>query len=152
MMSEPGAFDPSEAVDLPAVDSCWSQMDRQERHNRAIIRACFEYRLRPLVGQSLFLEYEDVLGREPLFQNAPLSPRERRQLFEAFLGVCDWVPVYYLWRPNLRDEGDNHIVELAVAGAAAMIMTNNVADFRRAELRFPEISVLKPLDALKELL
>jgi hypothetical protein len=33
-----------------------------------------------------------------------------------------------------------------------MIMTNNVADFRRAELRFPEISVLKPLDALKELL
>ena len=92
-----------------------------------------------------------MLGRERLFQKSPLSQVERRQLFEAFIGVCEWVPVYYLWRPNLRDEGDNHIVELVVAGSAAMIVTNNVADFRGAELRFPEIRVLKPQDALKEL-
>ena len=29
-----------------------------------------------------------------------------------------WVRVYYLWRPNLPDEADNHLVELAVAGNA----------------------------------
>ena len=57
----------------------------------------------------------------------------------------------YLWRPNLRDEGDNHILELAVAGAATMIVTNNIADFRGAELRFPEIKLLTPPDALKEI-
>ena len=124
---------------------------RGEGQNRAILRACFEGRIRPVVGQSLFLEHEDVLGREQLFRKSPLSSLERRQLFEAFLSVCDWVPVYYLWRPNLRDEGDNHIVELAVAGAASMIVTNNIADFRGAELRFPEIRVLRPPDALKEL-
>jgi predicted nucleic acid-binding protein len=81
-----------------------------------------------------------------------LSAAERRELFEAFVSVCDWVHVYYLWRPNLRDEGDNHVFELAVAGGAEAIITNNVQDFRSAELRFPDLHVLAPRDALKELL
>jgi putative PIN family toxin of toxin-antitoxin system len=124
---------------------------RQQGQNRAVLRACFGDRLRPVLGQKLFLEYEDVLGRAGLFRNSPLSAVEREQLFEAFLSVCEWVQVYYLWRPNLRDEGDNHLVELAVAGAASVIVTNNVADFRASELRFPDIRVLRPGDLLKEL-
>jgi hypothetical protein len=47
-------------------------------------------------------------------------------LFEAYLSVCEWVQVYYLWRPHLRDEADNHAFELAGAGGAATIVTNNV--------------------------
>jgi putative PIN family toxin of toxin-antitoxin system len=119
--------------------------------NRAMLRACFEDRLRPVLGQTLFLEYEDVLGRTELFRKSPLSAVERQQFFEAFLSICEWVQVYYLWRPNLRDEGDNHLVELAVAGAAQVIVTNNVADFQGSELRFPGIRVLRPGDLLKEL-
>jgi uncharacterized protein len=125
---------------------------RPEGQNRAVLRACFEEKLQPVLGESLFLEYEEVLGREHLLSKSPLSGFERQTFFEAFLSICEWAPVYYLWRPNLRDEGDNHIVELAVAGAAAMIVTNNIADFRRAELRFPEIKILTPPNALKELL
>lgn len=26
-----------------------------------------------------------------------------------------WTRIYFGWRPNLRDEADNHLVELAVA-------------------------------------
>jgi len=124
---------------------------RRHGQNRAVLRACFEDRLRPVLGHKLFLEYEDVLGREGLFRKSPLSTLERQQLFEAFLSVCEWVQIYYLWRPNLRDEGDNHLVELAVAGAAPVIVTNNTADFRASELRFPDIRVLRPGDLLKEL-
>ena len=124
---------------------------RPEGQNRAVLRACFEDRLQPILGESLFLEYEDVLDREHLLRKSPLSRIERQTFFEAFLSICEWVPVYYLWRPNLRDEGDNHILELAVAGAATMIVTNNIADFRGAELRFPEIKLLTPPDALKEI-
>ena len=82
---------------------------------------------------------------------SPLDAAERKQLFQSFLGLCEWVPVYYLWRPNLRDEGDNHIVELAVAGGASMIVTNNLADFAGSDLRFPQIRVLGPKNLMKEL-
>ena len=125
---------------------------REEGYNREVLRACLDDRWRPIMGQALFLEYEDVLGREPIFRNSPLSRAERSELFEAFLSVCDWVHVYYLWRPNLRDEGDNHVFELAIAGGAQGIVTNNVADFRSADLRFPDVQVLSPRDALRDLI
>ena len=124
---------------------------RGSGRNREILRACFEGRLRPLVGQTLFLEYEDVLGRSEPLRKSPLSAGERRRLFEAILSVCEWVQVFYAWRPNLRDEGDNHLVELAVAGSARLIITNNVADFAGSELRFPSIRALRPEEALKEI-
>ena len=49
---------------------------RREGYNRSVFRACLEERLRPIVGQALFLEYEDVLGREGLFRRSPLSAPE----------------------------------------------------------------------------
>jgi len=125
---------------------------REGGYNRQVLRACLDDRVQPVMGQSLFLEYEDVLGREALFSRSPLSAAERRALFEAFLSVCEWVHVYYLWRPNLRDEGDNHVFELAVAGGAAAIVTNNVADFRYGNLRFPDLQVLAPKDFVSSLL
>jgi predicted nucleic acid-binding protein len=67
------------------------------------------------------------------------------------LSACERVQVYYLWRPNLRDEGDNHVLELAVAGGASAIVTNNVPDFRSSDLRFPDVRVLAPKDFLKEM-
>ena len=118
-------------------------------NNRQAIRACFDGRLKPLIGQTLFLEYEDVMGREALVRNCPLSPAERQEFFAAFFSMCEWVQVYYSWRPNLMDEADNHIVELAVAGGARMIVTNNVRDFRRAELRFPGVRTVTPREVMK---
>jgi putative PIN family toxin of toxin-antitoxin system len=120
-------------------------------HSRQVIRACLERRLFPLMGQALFLEYEAVLGRDHLFLTSPLTRTERHELFEAFLSVCEWVQVYFTWRPNLPDEADNHIVELAVAGGAALIITNNVRDFRRGELRFPGLRVLTPAEFMEGL-
>ncbi|MCU7244485.1 MAG: PIN domain-containing protein [Microcystis aeruginosa WS75] len=49
-----------------------------------------------------------------------------------------------MWRPNLKDEADNHLVELAIAGSAGIIVTNNIRDFHNTELLFPELSILKP--------
>jgi uncharacterized protein len=123
---------------------------RRAGHNRRVIRACLDGKWKPLIGEALFLEYEDVLGRGHLYSSSPLSKREREELFAAFLSVCEWVEIYFSWRPNLPDEGDNHIVELAVAGGAVMIVTHNVRDFRRAQLRFPGLRALRPQEALKD--
>jgi putative PIN family toxin of toxin-antitoxin system len=118
--------------------------------NRWVIRACLEGRLKPLIGQALFLEYEDVLSRKGLYRSSPLSPAERRELFAAFLSVCEWVQIYFSWRPNLPDESDNHILELAVAGGAAAIITNNIRDFHAAELKFPGLRVVTPRELAQE--
>ena len=120
-------------------------------YNRRVIRACLSGRLKPLMGQALFLEYEDVLNRSAIFRTSPLSRKERQELFAAFLSVCEWVQIYFSWRPNLPDEADNHIVELAVAGGAAMIVTNNLRDFQGADLRFPDLRMVAPRELVKEL-
>lgn len=82
---------------------------------------------------------------------SPITAKERMVLLNAFLSMCEWVRVYYLWRPNLPDEGDNHLVELAVAGGAAAIVTNNIRDIQRGELPFPHLQILTPPQFLKTL-
>jgi len=103
------------------------------------------------MGSSLFLEYEDVLSRPALFEKCRLDASERDELLDAFLGQCKWVKTYFLWRPNLRDEADNHVVELAVASGASHIVTWNIKDFAAMELRFPLLRLATPPDLLKEL-
>lgn len=117
--------------------------------NRDTIRACLDGRAHPLMGAALFHEYEDVMHRFDPRQKCPLRPGDRQKLFEAFLSVCEWVKIYFLWRPNLPDEWDNHLVELAIAGGAEIIVTNNVREIRRRELSFPRFQILTPSEFLK---
>jgi len=49
---------------------------------------------------------------------------------------------YYGWWPNLAEEKGNHLIELAVAGGARAIVTHNVRDLRRGELRWRGLSIL----------
>lgn len=108
---------------------------------RRVIRLCLMGELRPLMGNALLAVYEDVCGRRDLFDDTLLSPSDREALLDAFLASCLWTPIYYLWRPNLRDEGDNHIIELAVAGGAQAIITANIRDFKQPALLFPELKI-----------
>lgn len=102
------------------------------------------------MGAALLTEYEDVLRRGSLFERCRLTGSEREELLDIFLSVCTWTRIYYAWRPNLRDEGDNHVVELAIAGGAQRIITRNVRDFSPMELRFPNLDIKTPEDFLKE--
>ncbi|MDP6360505.1 MAG: PIN domain-containing protein, partial [Planctomycetota bacterium] len=117
--------------------------------NREVLRRCFQHVVQPLMGAALFHECEDVFDRTDPLASSPLSFEERQRLLAAFLSTCEWVKVYYLWRPNLPDEGDNHLVELAIAGGADAIVTNNIRDFQRGELRFPHLRILTPSEFLE---
>lgn len=59
--------------------------------------------------------------------------------------------MYYIWRPNLPDEADNHLIELAVAGSADLIVTRNLHDIERGELFFPQLRIISPEAFLKEI-
>ena len=119
--------------------------------SRRVLRACLERRVQPLVGQALLSEYEDVLGMESLFKDCALDTQKGTDLLDALLSVSEWVKIYLSWRPNLPDEGDNHLVELAVAGAADRIVTYNHRHLSRAELRFPGLCIVSPARLLEEL-
>ena len=109
--------------------------------SRAVLRLCLQGEVQPLIGVALFAEMEDVLSREELFRNSKLTTGERQDLFAAFLSVTQWVPIYYTWRPNLRDEADNHVIDLAIAGNAEYIITKNTRDFASMDLKFPDLTL-----------
>lgn len=101
------------------------------------------------MGHALFAEYEDLMGREAVFAKSPLSKMERDELFDAYLSVSEWITIFFLWRPNLPDEDDNHLIELAVAGAATCLITHNRRDVSTGELKFPQLAILTPAQFLK---
>ena len=112
--------------------------------SRELIRRCLLGEFVPLMGNALFAEYEAMTGRREILSQCLLDKSEMASLLAALMSVCEWVNIYYLWRPNLRDEADNHLIELAIAGNAAYIVTNNVKDFQGTELTFPHLSILQP--------
>lgn len=114
-----------------------------------VVGAVLEGRFEPLMGPALYAEHEAVMGRTALFARCRLSAAEREELLDIYFARCRWTRIYFLWRPNLRDESDNHLVELAVAGGAEAVVTRNTRDFRGAELKFENLAVLTPAECLR---
>lgn len=117
--------------------------------SREVLRRALRGQYQPLFGNALWLEYEDLMGRAVWTDET--TEAERRQILAALAKTGCWVAVYFGWRPNLPDEADNHLVELAVAGGAAAIITHNVRDVRRGELLIPGLRVLTPAQCLEDL-
>lgn len=112
--------------------------------SRELFRRCLKREFQPLMGNALFAEYNDVLSRDRITVKCPLKTNEKKKLLTAFMSICQWVRIYYLWRPNLLDEADNHLIELAVAGNAEIIVTRNIKDLKKSQLRFPQFRVMTP--------
>ncbi len=115
--------------------------------SRQVLRRALNGLYRPLFSNALWLEYEDLLGR-PVW-TAETTAQEREQVLMALAAAGEWVNIYYNWRPNLPDEGDNHLIELAVAGRARAVVTHNVKDLRTGELRWPDLKKLTPAECLE---
>ena len=117
--------------------------------SREVLRRCLKGEYDPQISNALFQEYEAVTSRREIIEQCPLTAREIRELLNALYSVCKWTPVYYLWRPNLMDEGDNFLIELALAGNSEVIVTNNIKDLKSAELSFEGLSILWPEQLLR---
>lgn len=101
-----------------------------------LLYQCFEGKFIPLVSNTLLAEYEDVVNRDEIFEKSKLNLQERNDLLDDILSISQWIEIYYMWRPNLRDEGDNFLIELAIAGNAKYIVSRNLRDFNQAQLNF----------------
>lgn len=94
------------------------------------------FRLLSMVGEGRFqlhvsaplvAEYESVLKRGML----ALSDAQIDDVVDFVCARAEHHKIYYLWRPILKDPGDDFVLELAVK-ADAHIVTWNVSDFKQA--------------------
>lgn len=113
---------------------------------RAVLRLALQGEILPMVNNPLFAEYEDVFGRDELFERmgCPMNAAERSDFLDDVASVCQWVETYYTWRPNLPDPADDFLLELALAGGAHCVITQNLKDFNRAELKPMGTDIIHP--------
>ncbi len=109
-----------------------------------VLTAIADGKVEVALSVPLVLEYEDALLRA-----TNLSATEIRQVVAYLCSVGYLQKVYFLWRPFLRDPGDDLVLELAVAAGASQIVTFNQRDFRGVE-RFG-VSAIEPRDLLVQL-
>jgi len=81
---------------------------------------------------------------------AGLNAGEVDIFLDAVVGMAEPVESHFMWRPLLRDPGDELVLEAAVNGRAEAIVTFNVRDFGIAHKQFG-VEVLTPAMALKRI-
>lgn len=89
-----------------------------------VLRAVEERRLVPVLSTTLLFEYEHVLRWHQEALN--LSDRAVDDVLDGFCSRGEHQRIYYLWRPQLPNPKDDHVLELAVASGRVPIVTHNV--------------------------
>ena len=76
-----------------------------------------------------------------------LSDQEVAVFLTAAIALAEPVETRFLWRPQLRDPGDEIVLEAASNGGADALVTFNVRDFGAVPLQFG-VEVLLPREAI----
>jgi len=85
----------------------------------------------PVVTVPLVVEYEDALLRHAA--DSHLTSADASDLLDYLVAVSRRQTVFYLWRPVLRNAGDDFVLEAAIAAQASCIVTHNLRDFEASE-------------------
>lgn len=111
----------------------------------AVVRGVREGRGVFLLSTTLLLEYEATAKWPEHLAAFGLTEDEVDVVLDVLAACAERVETSYRWRPQLRDAGDELVLEAAVAGQADAIVTSNARDFGDAPRRFG-IEVLGPKD------
>ena len=103
-----------------------------------------------LLSTALLLEYEDACKRPEQRAASKLTEAEVDAVLDVLAACAARVETSYRWRPQLRDAGDELVLEAAVAGGADALVTFNVRDFGDAPGRFG-IETMGPKDLLRRM-
>ena len=103
-----------------------------------------------LANVALALEYEATCRLAEHRLAAGLDLDEVGIFIDAVLAMIEPVETHFLWRPQLRDPADELVLEAAVNGQAAAIVTFNRRDFGVVPARFG-IEVLTPAEAIRRI-
>lgn len=117
--------------------------------SRELLRRLLLKKHNPLMGDKLFFEYSELIQRKAVWGESLTEAKDRAVLLAAFADVCEWVPIFRIWRPNLLDAGDDHVMELCIAGNAAALVTFNKRDFKAARFAPAGMDLTTPAEFLK---
>lgn len=99
------------------------------------------------VSVPLVLEYEAALLRQ--LPATALTKDDVGAIIDYICRVAKRQRIFFLWRPLLRDPGDDMIAEVAVAAGCDALVTHNLRDFD--EVAALGLRVLSPAGFLDEI-
>ena len=100
-----------------------------------------------LLTVALALEYEAICTLAEHRLAAGLNASEAGIYVDGLIGMAGPMKSYFRWRPQLRDPGDELVLEAAVNGQGDAIVTFNESHLREA--RNFGIAVMRPGEALR---
>ena len=116
----------------------------------AILLAAVDGRATLLLSVPLVVEYEATCTLAEHRVAAQLSEKEVAQFLDGLAALAEPVESHFLWRPQLRDPGDEMVLEAAVNGRADAVVTFNIRDYGGGPGKFG-VAVLKPGEALRRI-
>ena len=103
-----------------------------------------------LLTVALALEYEATCSLAEHRLASGLSASEVGSYVDGLIGMAEPVKAFFRWPPQLRDPGDELVLEAAVNGQAEAIVTFNESHLREARTGFG-IGVIRPAEALRRI-
>jgi putative PIN family toxin of toxin-antitoxin system len=116
----------------------------------ALLTAARRSELTMLANVALALEYEATCQLAEHRLAAGLDLDEVGVFIDAVLAMVEPVETHFMWRPQLRDPADEFVLEAAVNGKAAAIVTFNRRDFGATPPQFG-IELLMPAEAIRRI-
>lgn len=103
-----------------------------------------------LLTVALALEHEAICTLAEHRLASGLSASEAGIYVDGLIGLSEPVKAFFRWRPQLRDPGDELVLEAAVNGRADAIVTFNESHLREARRIFG-IDVIRPAEVLRRI-
>ena len=97
------------------------------------------------ISPALIFEYESIAKRN--LNNLKIREEQIDSILDMICKTSNKCEIFFLWRPQLRDPKDDHILELAIESQSKYIITYNKKDFKGID-KFG-IEVLTPKEYLE---
>jgi putative PIN family toxin of toxin-antitoxin system len=111
-----------------------------------VLRLILDEEVKLALSYPVYLEYYDVLTRAENLRILNLSVSEVEDVLDLLVLLAKQYDIYFLLRPNLVDEKDNILIECAFASNSTYLITSNIRDFQRGELKGFGFNVITPKD------